>query len=80
MSIDGHGYIAAWAPAVRVERGHPDDVELAALVAGIVAARSTAAPDEDPGRTSRSVWTDHARRLGQAPPPGPDSWRWSLTP
>lgn len=65
-------------PHVRVVRGVPDDVELAALVAGLVAA----AADEDatPEGTTRSAWTDRARSLrGRTPlSHGGDAWRWSL--
>ena len=67
------------AAELRVVRGTPDDVELAALVAGIVAARAArdvgmAAPEP------RSPWADHARRLQHTPLPGPSTWRWSLHP
>lgn len=72
---------AATGPAsrahVRVVRGAPDDVELAALVAGLVAAASDeAAPDTAP----RTAWTDRARVLRGtvAPVAGADAWRWSL--
>ncbi|GAA4421698.1 hypothetical protein GCM10023169_14840 [Georgenia halophila] len=72
------------SPAVRVVHGRPDEIELAALVAGIVAARGRSdelggVPDDDaPGIRSR--WTDHRRRLGQPATPGAGSWRWSLHP
>ncbi|MFD1717043.1 acyl-CoA carboxylase subunit epsilon [Georgenia deserti] len=75
---------AGGAPAVRVVHGRPDEVELAALVAGIVAARTRSdelggIPDEyAPSVMSR--WTDHGRRLGLAPQPGTGSWRWSAHP
>jgi hypothetical protein len=62
---------------VRVVRGAPDDVELAALVAGLVAAAS----DEPTAETAaRSGWTDRARVLRGTvvPATGPDAWRWSL--
>lgn len=67
----------ATRPHVRVVRGAPDDVELAALVAGLVAAASEAGTPET---TPRSAWTDRARVLRGSVAPGaaPDAWRWSL--
>ncbi len=67
---------------MQVVRGTPDDVELAALVAGLMAAASerernagavdaVAAPWADRRRTMRGVRADALR-------PGPDAWRWSL--
>jgi len=70
------------APAhVTVVRGAPDDVELAALVAGLAAA--SAAPDDwhEDDVPRPSAWADRRRGLRgpvPAPAPGPDSWRWSL--
>jgi len=67
------------AAHVRVVRGEPDEVELAALVAGLAATVSD--PTDDPhGYAPASAWTDRARTVrGTAPPrPGPDTWRWSL--
>ena len=76
----------AQAPAqtqMQVVRGTPDDVELAALVAGLMAAASerarqaeaavdsVAAPWADRRRTMRGVRVDALR-------PGPSAWRWSL--
>ncbi|WP_029290976.1 acyl-CoA carboxylase subunit epsilon [Cellulomonas sp. HZM] len=65
-------------PHVRVVRGTPDEHELAALVAGIMAAMSS--DDHAPEHSgARSVWTD--RRGGVRPAgwrTGPDTWRWSL--
>jgi hypothetical protein len=70
------------SPAVRVVHGRPDELELAALVAGIVAARSRV--DElggladDAAETVRSRWTDRGRALGAPLTAGAGSWRWSL--
>ncbi|MFC7405022.1 acyl-CoA carboxylase subunit epsilon [Georgenia alba] len=78
------GATAAGSPAVRVVHGRPDEVELAALVAGIVAAHGRVdelggIPDEHaPGVRSR--WTDHDRLLRLPPSPGVGSWRWSSHP
>lgn len=68
---------------VRVVKGAPDEAELAALVAGIVAARSTAGNGADSAQVrsgATSAWQDRSRRLGMAPRPGGDSWRWSSHP
>lgn len=65
---------------VRVVKGTPDEAELAALVAGIVAARTTAAEPDGPQARTSSAWQDRGRRLGLAPRPGGDSWRWSSAP
>jgi len=68
------------AAHVRVVRGAPDEHELAALVAGLVVASGHT---EDP---APAAWTDRRRVLARPsarplpPPPGPDSWRWSLHP
>ncbi len=66
---------------VSVVRGAPDDVELAALVAGLVAASSG---DDAAVAAAPSPWADHARRLrrpgaaGTVALRGADTWRWSL--
>ncbi|WP_372592645.1 acyl-CoA carboxylase epsilon subunit [Actinotalea sp.] len=70
-------------PDVRVVRGDPDDVELAALVAGLAAgsaalsAVSATSDTEAEGRAARRRWQGMADRLDGGPTPGPDSWRWS---
>ncbi|MCC2322840.1 acyl-CoA carboxylase epsilon subunit [Cellulomonas xiejunii] len=69
-------------PHVHVVRGAPDDDELAALVAGLVAAAGRAPQDEDtdaPARAARARWVAPGRLRGTAPASrGPDAWRWSL--
>ena len=68
----------AGAAHVHVVRGAPDDVELAALVAGLAAVQVTDEPAVD---GPRSVWNDRARAMrggSRAAVPGPDAWRWSL--
>jgi hypothetical protein len=63
---------------VHVVRGAPDDVELAALVAGLAAVRVTEEPLPE---APRSAWTDRSRGTRgptSASRPGPDAWRWSL--
>ena len=77
---------AASPPAVQVVRGAPDEAELAALVAGLVATAGRAAtagagaPDEP--ATPRAEWSSRRRVLPHrtAPALGPDTWRWSLHP
>ena len=66
------------ALAVQVVGGHPDDVEVAALVAGLAAVaggnEEPPAPDPEPAQ-----WANRARRLGTSPTTrSPDQWRWSL--
>jgi hypothetical protein len=68
-------------PDVRVVRGAPDDVELAALVAGLAAG--TTPHEHHPvervtaeGRARRR-WRDAAQPLRDPLAPGADTWRWS---
>ncbi|GEL95645.1 acyl-CoA carboxylase subunit epsilon [Cellulomonas composti] len=68
MSDDAH---------VQVVRGAPDDVELAALVAGLIA---TAGAPSDEDAPVPAAWTDRPRRLGATHLPAPTTWRWSLHP
>ena len=70
-------------PHVQVVRGTPDDDELAALVAGLVAAAASRAPHEetpdDHARAARARWVTPGRLRGtQQSTRGPDAWRWSL--
>ncbi|MEE6273039.1 acyl-CoA carboxylase subunit epsilon [Georgenia sp. MJ206] len=74
--LPGHGEVHTHT-TVRVLRGDPDDIELAALVAGIVAARGVTAEPEVPVARP-APWSDHARPLRLPPVPGTDAWRWSL--
>ncbi|UNX55696.1 acyl-CoA carboxylase subunit epsilon [Georgenia sp. TF02-10] len=71
------GSTADGVPAVQVVRGAPDEVELAALVAGIVAHRAANGRSADAGRQPTSAWGDRARQLGAIPAPGPAAWLWS---
>ena len=69
--------ILASAAQMRVVRGDPDDLEVAALVAGLVAVASSGTHDGDDAPAATGQWT---RRSRPAPPlpTGGDSWRWSL--
>lgn len=73
--------VAAATAAVRIVRGSPDEAEVAALVAGMVAVVSATVEDEEP--LPRSAWMDRSRTmrgrrmvgpLGR----GPGAWRNSL--
>ncbi|NCT91088.1 acyl-CoA carboxylase subunit epsilon [Cellulomonas sp. APG4] len=70
-------------PDVRVVRGEPDEVELAALVAGL-AARGSHPPGADrsdePGPRAGRRWRGALHPAARVPAPGPDAWRWSLHP
>lgn len=62
-------------PAVQVVRGQPDELEVAALVAGLAATAST---DESEPVTP-DPWLDHGRRVpGAQARRDSDAWRWSL--
>lgn len=71
-------------PHVHVVRGTPDDVELAALVAGLVAAAAGRTPPDDVAdpseRAARTRWVAAAspHAASDLPVRGPDAWRWSL--
>jgi len=76
-------------PSVRVVRGAPDDLEVAALVAGLAAA--AAAADEPDDVAPVEEWTNRVRGLrgtgagataksfgGRSGRHNADAWRWSL--
>ncbi|MBD8078060.1 acyl-CoA carboxylase epsilon subunit [Cellulosimicrobium arenosum] len=81
--------MSAGRPSVRVVRGTPDDVEVAALVAGLAAAAAATQPPDD--MTPVDEWTNRVRGLrgtgggataksfgGRAGRHNADAWRWSL--
>lgn len=68
---------SAHEPLVRVVRGAPDDVEVAAL-AVVLAALAAAPPPELAGPPSR--WVDRTAHLRRPLPVGPDAWRTSAWP
>jgi len=76
-------------PSVRVVRGAPDDLEVAALVAGLAAAAAAGGLPDDAAPVEE--WTNHARGLrgggdgataksfgGRSGRHNADAWRWSL--
>ncbi|MBD5787085.1 hypothetical protein IF650_12930 [Cellulosimicrobium terreum] len=76
-------------PSVRVVRGDPDDVEVAALVAGLAAAAAAAQLPDDVAPVDE--WRNRTRGLrgtgggataknfgGRAGRHNSDAWRWSL--
>jgi hypothetical protein len=63
-------------PLLRVVRGAPDDVELAALAAVVATALSAPAAPE-PAPATRSLWADRAALLRRPLTPGPNAWRGS---
>jgi hypothetical protein len=68
---------SAHDPLVRVVRGAPDDVEVAALA--VVLAALAASPPSDPTRPP-SRWDDRAAHLRRPLRVGPDAWRTSAWP
>jgi hypothetical protein len=76
-------------PQVRVVRGEPDDVEVAALVAGLAAVAASGAEPDDVAPVNE--WTNRTRTMrgtgaavtaksfgGRAGRHNADAWRWSL--
>ncbi len=66
------------APHLRVVRGNPDDVELAALAAAVVGLASAGEPAADEPRPS--AWSDKSRQVRRPLPHGPGAWRASALP
>ncbi|MEU5695364.1 acyl-CoA carboxylase subunit epsilon [Actinosynnema sp. NPDC020468] len=69
---------ASERPYLRVVRGNPTDVELAALTAVVAAVGSTGAVE--PATTARSTWSDRSRAVRGVLRPGPGAWRASTLP
>lgn len=74
---DATGEIGDVSQLVRVVRGEVDEEELAALVAGIVAATMASSGEEVDDGTRTSIWADPRRRWGVPPRPSRAAWRWS---
>lgn len=77
MSEAGVDDVLRAAAQMRVVRGSPDDVEVAALVASLAAmvSRDAEHPPETP---SRSEWNRPLRAARGTRTAGADAWRWSL--
>lgn len=75
-------------PDVRVVRGRPDELELAALVAGLAAGGAVAAqlPDAAADQAAQAAraagrrWRHAGTPLAERGRPGHDAWRWSMHP
>ncbi|HKS47669.1 MAG TPA: acyl-CoA carboxylase subunit epsilon [Amycolatopsis sp.] len=65
-------------PFLRVVRGEPDDIELAALTAVLAAAASAPRKPEKP--RPRSSWSDRLALLRRPVHPGEGAWRASAFP
>jgi hypothetical protein len=64
-------------PLLRIVRGTPDDVELAALTAVVASLPGPAAEEEQP---AQSAWSAPETRLRTPLHPGPGAWRASGLP
>lgn len=72
-------------PMLRIVRGTPDDIEVAALTAALVGAAAANAADATPQQRPLSVWADRSaalRRPATGTPlrPGAGAWRASALP
>ncbi|WP_227589928.1 acyl-CoA carboxylase subunit epsilon [Demequina pelophila] len=82
MSDAANGVRGSLPAGVRVVRGTPDESELAALIAGVV-AMSSASADAERAAAPTSAWMDRSRTM-QGPRPalpldrGDAAWRHSL--
>jgi hypothetical protein len=65
-------------PLLRIVRGEPDDVEVAALTAVVAGLAGSGGPEPTPER--RSAWADRAGLVRQPLPHGPGAWRASAFP
>ncbi|WP_328294771.1 acyl-CoA carboxylase subunit epsilon [Kineococcus sp. NBC_00420] len=68
--------------ALRIERGHPEPEELAALTVVLTSRLSQPSAPEGfpPVPAPRSRWADPRHVLGLPPVPGRGSWRASALP
>jgi Acyl-CoA carboxylase epsilon subunit len=66
--------------ALRIERGHPEPEELAALTVVLTSRLSQAPEAVAVVPAPRSRWADPRHRLGLPPAPGRGSWRASALP
>ncbi|MGJ6981383.1 acyl-CoA carboxylase epsilon subunit [Aestuariimicrobium soli] len=65
------------ADEVLITHGHPDDAELAAVLAVLAAAGSSATPRISVGVDAPppTGWRSYRRMLHRPPVPGADAWR-----
>jgi len=80
--VTDSGELGAITDGLRVVRGDPNDAELAALVAGMVAMAAASAVHEEAGAPT-SAWMDRSRsmrgqRISGPLGRGPVAWRTSL--
>ncbi|WP_216214127.1 acyl-CoA carboxylase subunit epsilon [Amycolatopsis aidingensis] len=68
------------SPMLRVVRGNPDDVELAALTAVLAAATSSGGSTGPARQARRSRWADPAAAMRRQLRPGEGAWRASGLP
>ncbi|WP_151524459.1 acyl-CoA carboxylase subunit epsilon [Serinicoccus kebangsaanensis] len=66
-------------PVIRVVRGNPTPVQVAALVA-VLAGGQGAAGQDGASTPSRTLWTARSRFARPRPSVGPDGWRASALP
>jgi hypothetical protein len=62
-------------PFLRVVRGEPDDIELAALTAAVVTLANAGAGEVEPA--GRSRWSDRGSLMRAPLRHGPGAWRGS---
>jgi hypothetical protein len=67
-------------PLLRIVRGTPDDVELAALTAVVAGLAVGAAEQDAPESGIRSGWADRASLVRRPATHGPRAWRVSGLP
>jgi len=80
VSADENGAPDAGTPTFRITRGHPDDVEIAALMAVLQSALAARAPaDEGLGDRPRAGgWKSYWRVVRRPLVPGRDAWTHTL--
>lgn len=77
MSEAGVDDVLRAAAQMRVVRGAPDDVEVAALVASLAAVASRDV-EPAPEAAPRSEWDRPLRAVQGTRAAGAETWRWSL--
>lgn len=81
MSDNDAQGISELLTALRIERGHPEPEELAALTVVLTSRLRRVEPEVVATVPApRSRWSDPRHTLGLAPVPGQGSWRASALP